>query len=304
MSPVARPPATEAVAPTFPPQARILLATSTSGLCNRLLNLAGSLRIARLLGREFLLHWPLNRELGAGFHELFENDLPLATTEHMAQLLHTESRVTVYQTERGGKVNRAYCRAIVPGDDAHILVVKGWGLPALRWEGPERARRESLPVLRELQPVAEVRALVERHAPPPGSVGIHVRRGDSAAFFARSQDEHYLALMRGVLAVQPGATFFLCTDDARAEATLREALPGRIHSLPKATHGMEARGSVPGMREAVADLWLLARTRAIVGNHRSTFSTTAALLGAGRLVVADATSSGRRLDASVRALLG
>jgi hypothetical protein len=289
--------------PRWEPAQRLLLASSTSGLCNRLLNLVGGMRIAQETGRRLVLHWPKNAELGAAFEDLYEDAIPQLDAATLYDLLHTESRVTVYQTERGGRVNRAHYRSVVAKDDAHVIVLKGWGLPAMRWEGHETPKVKAIPYLRALTPRAAIRERIERHAPPPGCIGIHIRRGDAAAYFAASRDADYLTILRAVLAAQPSTRFFLCTDDAGAEAAIREAFGERVLAQPKDRRGMDARGSLDGMQAAVADLVLLSRTRAILGNHRSTFSTTAALLGPRRLVVANARNAGRGLKRAVCDLL-
>jgi hypothetical protein len=281
-----------------PSPRRFVLATSTSGLSNRMLNLAGSLRIARALGRDFVLHWPRTSNLDCPFEALFTNRFETLGPEHVAHLLDTEVRVTVYESDPGGVVNRAHYRSIDPKDDSHVLVVKGWNGPTFRREKGERAGALAQPCLRELVPTAEIRAEVAQVPDLEQAIGVHVRRGDTAHAFAGSRDEDYVTILAKVLARRPDARFYLATDDEASERTFTQAFPRAVFTAPKSAYGWPARRSVEGMRTAVADLYRLARTRAVLGNHKSTYSWVAALLGPDRLVIANAKNAfGRAWEA-------
>ena len=265
----------------------MLVVSSTSGLCNRLLALAGAMRIADVTGRRLVLYWPQDSNLNCPFEALFENPIERFEAPHLYDLMHTQIGVSVYQTERG-KVNRLHYRSIVRGDPSPVVVVKGWGAAALRWERGAKPKERAQPYLKRLVPVAALREAIARPPALEDAIGVHIRRGDERQSFAGSRDEDYLTILRRVVERKPDVRFHLATDDRDTEQRFRDAFPDRIHTLAKSAFGPEARQSVEGMREAVVELYRLARTRAVLGNHRSSFSTVAALLGSGRLVVANA----------------
>jgi hypothetical protein len=271
-----------------------LVVSSTSGLCNRLLTLAGAMRIAEKTGRRLVLYWPCDTNLNCRFESLFENPIEQFDARHVYDLLHTQNGVSIYQTERG-KVNRLHYRSVVRRDPSPVIVVKGWGAPALRWEGGAKPKDRARPYLKALVPVAALREAIARPPVLEDAIGVHIRRGDDPQSFAGSRDQDFLTIMRRLVERKPDVRFQLATDDAATEQRVRDEFPDRVHTLAKTVFGPAARHSVEGMQEAVVDLYRLARTRAVLGNHRSSFSTVAALLGSGRLVVANAkTARGRR----------
>lgn len=282
---------------------RLLIATSTSGLCNRLLTLAGAMRVAEAARRRLVLYWPVDGNLGCRFEDLFENPIEQLEERHVYDLLHTSNAVTVYQTDTRGQVNRAHYRKVRRDDPAPVIVVKGWGAPGMRWELRTQPRALARTQLRSLVPIEPLRAAI---AAPPAleeAIGVHVRRGDHPEAFAGSRDEDFLTILSHVVARRPEVRFHLATDDAATEERFRAAFPGRMLTQPKSAYGLGARGSVTGMREAVIDLYRLARTRAILGNAQSSYSSVASLLGSDRLVVARSRTVGTARGGPWEALL-
>lgn len=269
---------------------KYLVSTSNAGLCNRMLNLAGCMRLAQVMDRKLVLHWPADWELNCAFEDLFENDIEPFDGRHAYELLHTQNAVTVYQTSSRGR-KRPHYRSVVRDDDAHVIVVKGWGAPGLRWERGGKAGF-ARPFLKSLTPVAALRARIAAEPALEDAIGVHVRRVNVPTTFARSRVEDYLAILRRVLSRRPETCFHLATDDEATERQFRDAFGDRLHTLAKTTYGPGARGAPEGMKDAVVDLYRLARTRAILGNDHSTFSTVAALLGSGRLLIANAKTAG------------
>lgn len=282
---------------------RNLFATCSSGLCNRLLLLAGSLRVAELTGRRLALYWPVNEAVGCSFNELFTNRLELISDADLSLLLKTNFNVKVYNAWQTS--GPAYWAVRRDGDpDAHIVVLKGWNEPRFEDEsyGPafdEEIRRRLL----QLRPLPEIESTVARFPMPAATLGIHVRRGDNVAVFGESREEFFLRLMRGVLERRPDVSFLLCTDVAEVEDRFRAEFGSALLSARKC---WLPRHEVQGIREGLIDLLLLARTSGIVGNVQSSFSRTAARIGGCDLVLADEANASHRLgetcDRIVRSL--
>ena len=72
-----------------------------------------------------------------------------------------------------------------------------------------------------------------------------------------------------------GVRFFLATDCEETEQQMKRLFGERLITRARET----SRGSHQGMRDAVVDLFLLARTKNILGSYYSTFSETAASIG-------------------------
>lgn len=275
--------------------ARNLFATCSSGLCNRLLMLAGSQRIAELTHRTFALYWPVNEALGCPFNELFSNRFEMVTEAELALILKTNFNVKVYNAWRTtGPTYRTIRRDGDP--DAEIVIIKGWSDPRFEDENASAEIDADLRRrLRDLRPLPQIEYAVNQFALPANTIGVHVRRGDNFGQFGQSRDEHFFQIMRGTLERWPEARFFLATDVAATERRFQDEFGPALLCAPKS---WAPRHEVQGVREGLIDLLLLARTAGIIATAHSSFSQTAARLGKGDLLVADEVNAGARLNDS------
>ncbi len=285
------------------PGERYLFAASSSGLGNRLLLLAGCLRVAERTNRRLLLHWPDNDQLGSPFDALFENHFDMVDAEDLNFLLRSDRTVKVYNTWR--QRGPLYTDLDPEGDpDTEVVIVKGW--VASQFAGEKRNWKfdeEIVRHLRTLTPCAEFKKLVDEFGLPARTVGVHMRRGDPTREFIdeyrRSEDAHFLAIMRAVLEAAPDVHFFLATDHPPTEEHLRGLFGERILLRPK-TSLLRHRQA---MHEAMMDFLLLSRTAAVIGTHFSTFSEVSAKFGACPLIIANENSATEKLGASVEQIV-
>jgi hypothetical protein len=278
---------------------RDLFATCSSGLCNRLLVLAGSLRIAARTNRKLWLYWPQNQDLGCPFDQLFTNTFPMLEKEAFTTLLDTTFTAKIYNA---WKTKGPMFKTIsADGDpDMNIVIIKGWSYPMFEGEGyshelDSELRRNLL----SFTPVPEIQAVVDGFALPLATIGVHVRRGDHVDEFGQSKDEYFMAAMRGIRQRRPDVKFFLATDVADTEQRFRQAFGDSLLAVPKTWKG---RADARGVREGLIDLLLLSRTSAILGNIHSSFSQVAGRLGARRMIVADEKSTGAQHDETCETL--
>jgi hypothetical protein len=270
-----------------------LFATCSSGLCNRLMVLAGSIRIAQRTGRKLALYWPVNHDLGCHFDELFANTFPMVTEDAFASILDTTVTVKIYNAWR--TQGPMFTRISANGDpDANLVIIKGWSYPMFENEGFNRdldaeIRRRLL----SFTPRPEIQSEVDSFPLPPATIGVHVRRGDHVDEFGESKDEYFMAVMSGILDRRPDVKFFLATDVARTEHQFRAAFGDTLLTAPKTWIG---RHEPRGAREGLVDLLLLSRTAAILGNIHSSFSQAAGCIGNKLMIVADAGSAITHLD--------
>ena len=110
-------------------------------------------------------------------------------------------------------------------------------------------------------------------------LGVHIRRGDALKGPKR---EHYLPstdeAFEKVMRAWDGA-FFLATDCEETESRFREMFGDRILTRGKPWVPSEFGVVKEGQRDAVADLFLLSRTRRVIGTRHSSFGHVAALMG-------------------------
>jgi hypothetical protein len=102
-------------------------------------------------------------------------------------------------------------------------------------------------------------------------VGIHIRRTDNVASIRESPTELFIKRMKQ----EPENTrFYLATDSEEEKNHLRLIFGERIISSPQQAN----RNTVEGMQAALVELYLLSRTRNLIGSSKSSYSETAAQL--------------------------
>jgi len=283
-----------------PARKRYVLAACSSGLGNRLTVWAGAQRIADRTSRELMLYWPKNEQAGCDFDDLFANDCSTVGPQDIHYLLGTSVTMKVYNTWRthgplGAEVSP-------DGDpDVEILLLKAWYYPKFMDETYDAAFFDSVAAyLRRLQPRAELQERAEAFELPPRCVGIHVRRDGSCSEFDRSKEVHFQAIMEGLVDRDPEIGFFVASNEPEVEERFQQRFGDRVRRRPKQGAG---RHCIPGMEDALVDLLILSRTRAIVGTYYSSYSHVAAALGRLPHVTADADSSKGNQKATLDCLL-
>jgi len=107
------------------------------------------------------------------------------------------------------------------------------------------------------------------------TIGVHIRRTDNANAKRYSPTTAFIGAMTNRIDLDHGVRFFLATDCEETQQQMKRLFGERLITRARET----SRGSHQGMRDAVVDLFLLARTKNIVGSYYSTFSETAASIG-------------------------
>lgn len=125
-------------------------------------------------------------------------------------------------------------------------------------------------------PTDEIAALVAQRctAFTARTVGLHIRRTDNRVSIAESPLALFTQKIDDELSQHPDTLFYLATDSEEVKAELRSRYGARIFTSPVRAD----RHSTAGMKEAVVELYTLARTQHFYGSYYSSFSDLAALL--------------------------
>jgi hypothetical protein len=107
------------------------------------------------------------------------------------------------------------------------------------------------------------------------TIGVHIRRTDHRAVIRENPLDGFLRLMREQQDAHPGCKFYIASDDEEVKNQLRTAFPGLIVTQPSV---VLRRDDVQGMKDAVVELFTLARTQLIIGSKGSTYSDLASKL--------------------------
>ena len=107
------------------------------------------------------------------------------------------------------------------------------------------------------------------------TVGVHVRRNDNKKSISHSTDELFFKEIDCRIEKQSDFNFFLATDCPETESLFINRYGARVHVFKK-----ENSCSTPQIIQcSVIDLYLLSRTKEIIGSYWSSFSRTAAEIG-------------------------
>ncbi|MGH9050662.1 MAG: hypothetical protein ACRDY4_13110 [Acidimicrobiia bacterium] len=284
----------------FAPEALVAV-RPTGGLCNRLRVISSFQVLARYTGRELRVCWGPSIGFSAeDLSELFDNQFARLSESEFEQLcadaLCLHDVITpgwegerVWQGDPVAGVREvldANARPMVAYEG--VFAVDGLVGPAAATQLPTSFRSDYLAELRMWRPVAPLRRVVDELAAgfDSGTVGVHARRGDAVIhhrlgrYFRQSSDAAFFARMDRLLHEDPGSTFFLATDSAETEARFRE----RYGSVLRTNSEKQFVDSLPSQpkenqRDAVVDLFTLARTGHVLGSCYSSFSRAAADLG-------------------------
>jgi hypothetical protein len=263
--------------------------------------------LAGYLGRGFELCWaPSNGWSDEDLGDLFENDFPRVTLDeferysHDGLNLHNAGGILGCSNERtwewreGSEMHQVFALAAFP-----VVTYSGYkrgdGLvdPATRARLFPNFESDYQASLKEWRPVPSIREEVEGLSASfgPHTVGVHIRRGDAwsdsrkrdpslTSEYRRSSDAAFIARMDAELGAEPRTNFFLATDCAVTEERFRERYGEALMVNDDKRFVPSVRGwPKDNQRDAVIDMFALARTRQILGNNRSSFSRMAAEIG-------------------------
>ena len=281
-----------------------LIIRPRGGLGNRMRVITSFQLLARRSGRSFELCWEpsrgwSNEDLG----DLFENDFPRVSLDEFERCcqdaldLHSAVRILGHFSERTWKWREGSGMYQVFDLEAFPIVTYSGQLKCDALVDPD-TRAQLFPnfesdyqaSLTEWSPVSSIRAEVARLTASfsPHTIGVHIRRGDAweypqaalAAQYRRSTDAAFMAYMDAELVAESRTNFFLATDCAVTEERFRE----RYGEAIMVNHDKRFVPSVPkqpkdNQRDAVIDMFALAHTRKVLGNHYSSFSRMATGIG-------------------------
>jgi hypothetical protein len=254
----------------------MLVASCTSGLCNRIHSLLGSKIVADALNRDFKIYWPKNSELDVGFNDIFDSDLLTVSESELSYLL-LDARVTSKIYNAGLAAPHEYTN--IQRDDSHdVIVVKSWTAPVFSGQFHTEEHRDKL---RNLLPsIPFKRDIVSKASPQKYSshIGIHIRYGDYRPegpnhldYFAGASEEAFKALMHRIASARPSIRFYVSCPNLKIKQSLSQHFD--IDYLD-----INPYRSLDGVKDAILDLMNLSGCAFVFGSSSSQFSQFVGLL--------------------------
>jgi hypothetical protein len=254
----------------------------TGGLANRMKAIDSAILLARHLSAKLRIFWFRDSGLNCRFDQLFE-PLEIPGVELIEA---TTSDLLLYDRPRKKNlwIPRLYQKvafdACIYVEEATRLYredfdFKQWAanknvyLASCIYFYPDEGKR-----FQPFRPIKPLALQIEEGSRKFSSdtIGIHIRRTDNIASIQQSPIELFIAEMRVAIATNVRANFYLASDSIPDKERLKELFGQRIITSDQAAD----RNSLEGMQNALVELWLLSKTKRIIGSAQSSFSETAA----------------------------
>ena len=275
----------------------MLIAHTSYGLANRLRFATSAMILAERLNRECRIIWPCNPDLNCGFNDLFQRsqanllELPpeLGAIDPLGREAPKRLPESVTSWQDSDPVFRAgeLDDSMHPALTLHEADLRGLG-EILYIRGCHEFRPAELAIEDYL--IAYARILNEVFQPnedilsdvislPPGTIGVHVRRGDKYSWISRrlqkrcSYLQNYLPRLSELLDSAPSRKIFVASDDNKMKDSLRAIWKERVVTYPDV---VQSRDSVGGVKHALRDLYTLSRCSVVLTDGDSTFGPLAA----------------------------
>ncbi len=226
------------------------------GLGNRLRAVLGAYSLAQFDKRRFAYTWPVGKEFGAHFHDLWEFDAPAAPTALPSVLrpLYPWRDHTLQWRQSPASRQRIWQIRT-----AHALILPSGSTP---WAEQ----------LRSLQPVAAIRTDIskfyDQHFAGKPYVGIMIRTNPvaHAETLKHSPLAWFLARMANIRNLYPEILFYISADTPEAFRTVSNKFEGCFGLEEKGTYN-----SASALTGSVLDLYMLASSSHLIGPYYSSF---------------------------------
>lgn len=255
------------------------------GLANRMRAIASGYTLALDTGMPLHVVWLRNHDLNCSFNTLFRplgHDIALtecskadAWVKYNVPLKRNFFLSAFYQKRHFAPrlYDTELCRL---KDDGEALQRRISGHNCLIESGLSFYKTDKEWFRTLFVPTDEIAALIAQRctAFTARTVGLHIRRTDNRISIAESPLALFTQKIDDELSQHPDTLFYLATDSEEVKAELRSRYGARIFTSPVKAD----RDSTSGMKEAVVELYTLARTQHFYGSYYSSFSDLAALL--------------------------
>lgn len=273
--------------------ARFLISKPMWGLANRLLALTSAMRLAEQKQRLFYLAWEPSVQCMAEFHDLFSAPLPRVRIEG------TPPAVRFLDSTGSLPAATRIANVIDPGLLDHDQIVMQSHSMVVTKEETFTNRNPfynpfALEMRRYFQALGTnpvVADILKQYEGVDFStvIGVHIRRpppesNPSEEVFAIPSDGFYDRFMGFLLSINPNLRFYLSTNGLRTEEYFLQRYGDRILRYPK--RSIDHQREAIAVQDALVDMTLLSRTRAVLRYEPSTFAYFASLIGHnGQLII-------------------
>lgn len=257
-----------------------------AGLGNRFIAMASAYYAARETHQPLTVVWKKESVLAASSKSLFRLPSDIRIVE-ISQLGLRQNALEQIKSNAVLTTLHKRCGLIMSCDDIAALYAKGGfeNIRTLLAKFPNVYIKATNPFydlsniptpLSFIKPAPAVNERVIKTMGNDKYIGVHVRRTDHVEAIQNSPLELFIEKMKGCIAENPDARFYVATDDNSVLAELEKTFPGKITTLKDR---YLARDYEQGIIDAYIEMLCLSRCEKILGSYNSTFSSMAAMIG-------------------------
>lgn len=272
---------------------RKIVLNPIGGLANRMRSLVAGLTLSRESGRDYEVVWAVNEELAAKMDDIFmlPEDLnskiiyPSALSYKLKYSIPRRKNlyITALTLRRYSKVffdaqpplsemmkhSDTPLREIARDPDMDTIFVQSGTIY-------HPLDKELYRSIFKLNPDMQSRVDGAVELLGKDYIGLHIRRTDNIMARHYSPDSLFMDKMDEILQINPDAKFYLATDSDKTKMDFVGKYGNRtVMSSPHSA----SRTSLDGIKDAVAEMFILANASKIYGSFYSSFSEAAAIIG-------------------------
>lgn len=254
----------------------MIIIQPVGGLCNRLRAIASAMSLATYLNQELRVSWHINSDVNTSFSNFFSmNQDSLANSNDNLEpikfdFIITDGTLKEILSTGYFEVNQEISMQYF---NKHLLLNRNIFISSCRKFFPYPNT-----IWPFFTPTRKIEDAVESWLTQHQSqtIGIHIRRTDNTAAIQHSPLHLFIREIEALLKTDSNTTFFLATDSPEVQKELISLFGTAVIKTYSETKN---RLTTTGLQQALVDLFLLSKTRCIIGSYYSTFSLTASEIG-------------------------
>lgn len=251
------------------------------GLCNRMNTILSAIALnqANNFKYEINIYWEKSHDCYVHFDELFEPLQIKNITIHPLKDFHLKSggkrtlflpnlfRIFKFDASyNGNKISNLHIEELINNKkDVYISACNRFCLYEIQ-ESIGNYFKPNQDIEKRIQ------AITQQFT--DSTIGIHIRRTDNILAIKNNPISKFITLIEKELTINSNTKFYIASDDVNVKQELANKFPNKIIQ----NNWELRRDTENGMKDAVAELYCLGRTKKIIGCGHSTYSLMASWL--------------------------
>lgn len=246
----------------------------SAGICNRIKKLFSALRFNVNWEKPLDVYWSQGELVNRSFYDLFKfdlykfNEIPCKEKINKEDQYDVASHLSWRLAIKDGEVPVGFTNAYPKDDDSKEYIDFEYN------RIPLNVLQIYMRYFSALRPSDQVQNRIESVSLPPNCVGVHLRPGRYWNEYGRGNKGSIASYIDEMKKMPDDTNFFLAAADEIFAEQIKREFPGRVIELPNK--------DFQDSTDAVAELYLLGKTKLLLATGASSFSEVAWWLGGGK----------------------